>query len=546
MTTVTILQHFYGNVEADRSPTRTRGFQTLLRSTALSGMEVEEIESHVPYFPSDIKPEKRVFHLLSSGRLMLARILPSEAVDQFGRMIPCFAHTLIVSNEDFMRIGGDISYLWSSVKTYTSLADVEAQYSFNTMDIPDLELALPVESASSPTNEASDLPKDLLVKFALVALRAKELISAKTMIYLIGDPQYAYKAIMAALVVVPVAQRIHCTFDTYYYGCKPVQLRYWAVCLAEAPQILLNPLIFDLKQQRTDWDGMPETTYEKWVAWMINQGKITELHLHRDEVAVFCAMLDSGEQSTTVVSLPEEEMLLYFLHEEYDRCLGVAKRMLENISGGKALAKRIIGQVTESGVVSMLAGKLDRLQVLGWLSAEYHKSDYQRPTEQELRELAGMLTEIPDRKLDTLLAGWTGDKAKIRMLFGAMPEESYRQNLEFVFRYHIGKPSFWCIPAYAQLFAREYAGYYAENGQDFIDVVKELAGSNSPQAFAELHGLVTTLSPENLQVLQVLCQQHPMIPATFKEAVSQRLKDTSPEKGWGKLLADLKRLFLRS
>ena len=65
-------------------------------------------------------------------------------------------------------------------------------------------------------------------------------------------------------------------------------------------------------------------------------------------------------------------------------------------------------------------------------------------------------------------------------------------------------------------------------------VVKELAGtSNAPQAFAELHGLVTTLSPDNLQVLQVLCQQHPMIPATFKEAVSQRLKDISPEKGWG-------------
>ena len=69
MTTVVAWQHIYSNVEKERSPQGRGGFQTLFYThSGLTEREVEEMESRLIYFPSNVEPIKHLFFTISTGK----------------------------------------------------------------------------------------------------------------------------------------------------------------------------------------------------------------------------------------------------------------------------------------------------------------------------------------------------------------------------------------------------------------------------------------------------------------------------------------------
>ena len=86
MTTINAWQHIYSNVEKEHSPQGRGGFQTLFYSHhGLTEDEVEEMESYLLYFPSQVEPVKRLFFTISTGKGVVAQIVFLPSPDQFGR-----------------------------------------------------------------------------------------------------------------------------------------------------------------------------------------------------------------------------------------------------------------------------------------------------------------------------------------------------------------------------------------------------------------------------------------------------------------------------
>jgi hypothetical protein len=109
MTRVYASQHIYANVEEGQSPHKKKGYQTLFSTrSALTEAEIEtEIEPRLFYKRSESVSGKRVFFTTSTGKKVMANIVPLTGADLLGREGRYLAHSLVFSPEMFADIGAD-------------------------------------------------------------------------------------------------------------------------------------------------------------------------------------------------------------------------------------------------------------------------------------------------------------------------------------------------------------------------------------------------------------------------------------------------------
>ncbi|MBX9581926.1 MAG: hypothetical protein K2X87_16600, partial [Gemmataceae bacterium] len=111
---VTAEQLIYTNVEADRSPTRQRGFQVWLASADLAP-ETKRAAARLlgdfrlpPGVPADDPAVVRhVFTRLPDGPFLIARTVPLTDRDKFGRGGKFHAHAVLLTDEAFRQLGCD-------------------------------------------------------------------------------------------------------------------------------------------------------------------------------------------------------------------------------------------------------------------------------------------------------------------------------------------------------------------------------------------------------------------------------------------------------
>ncbi len=115
-------QLLYANVEKDRSPHQRSGFQTLFYSQSrLSEAEVDAIEPRLFYAHGAGNPPKGLFFPLGQDKLVLARIVPLEDTDAFGRKGRYLAHALVFDRTDWIAEGLNPIALLQSFPFLTSL-----------------------------------------------------------------------------------------------------------------------------------------------------------------------------------------------------------------------------------------------------------------------------------------------------------------------------------------------------------------------------------------------------------------------------------------
>lgn len=108
---ITGYQLIFTNVEADRSPTRQRGFQVWLCSPELAPEQRRAVAKRLddfrlpPGVPQSGEIVRHVFFRTPDGLFVIARTVPLAERDKFGRGGKFHAHALILSDDAFRRLG---------------------------------------------------------------------------------------------------------------------------------------------------------------------------------------------------------------------------------------------------------------------------------------------------------------------------------------------------------------------------------------------------------------------------------------------------------
>ena len=150
MTTLQAWQHIYSNVEKEQSPQGRGGFQTLFYTqSALSETEVEEMEGRLLYFASDIEPVKRVFFSLTSGKRVVAQLVPLSETDQYGRGGRYLAHSLIFSEDTFSRFSEDPFPVFRNAPFISTVKDALSQGNLQNGHIDPITFEATVDNTQS-------------------------------------------------------------------------------------------------------------------------------------------------------------------------------------------------------------------------------------------------------------------------------------------------------------------------------------------------------------------------------------------------------------
>ncbi len=106
MSSLTVWQHIYANVEREQSPDNAAGFQTLYYShDGLTREDIDTIESRVFYLYDAERPSKKAYFQTPSGKIVLSQITANADRDQAGRSGLYLAHSFILERKAFIQAG---------------------------------------------------------------------------------------------------------------------------------------------------------------------------------------------------------------------------------------------------------------------------------------------------------------------------------------------------------------------------------------------------------------------------------------------------------
>lgn len=211
---MTAFQLIYTNVEADRSPTRQRGFQVWLASKELSpevrraaAKRLDDFRLPPGVAPDDPAAVRHVFARLSDGLFLIARTVPLADRDKFGRGGKFHAHAVLLTEETFRELGCDPFRVIDGGFAFHSHPD-DAGDLWKTGDPGPAELA-PVE----PSGEVCELPAKLVSELLAHAERGDD-----KPVVLAEKPARVLAVLRGLFRAFPPAARAKLTFDTLSPG----------------------------------------------------------------------------------------------------------------------------------------------------------------------------------------------------------------------------------------------------------------------------------------------------------------------------------------
>ena len=259
---ITAAQLLYANVEKDHSPHKRSGFQTLFYSQSqLSEAEVDAIEPRLFYAYGAGNPPKGLFFPLGQHKLVLARIVPLEDTDAFGRKGRYLAHALVFDRTDWIAEGLNPIALLQNFSFLTSVDQALAVGDRASGDIAPLTLTL--EATSAPRRQ---WPIAAMQHLTLYALRAEAMLAERQALAFIGPPADVEQALAEVLMAVPVALNPACSFDSFFYEGNFIATPFWAVGLPEVPPPGRFIQVDVTQQTFLDNEALltPRTAFECW------------------------------------------------------------------------------------------------------------------------------------------------------------------------------------------------------------------------------------------------------------------------------------------
>ncbi len=407
MSEVRLAQLILASLEKDQAPSGLSGFQTVCRTSALlSASEAEEVEARLGFVADPGAPPKRLYHVLSTGKVVLAQATPIPEADAHGRGGRYVAHAFVVPAEELAAEAITPLRLLERLPFETTLAGALGLGSALTGQVHSIALptAPPADlDSAAPTGWS----REALAQLTLLAARADEPAAERPTLGLVGEPPLVEEALRAIVRLLPLRSQFSCTFDTDFRAGNLAMTPYWAVGLRE-PSASPRVLSVDAATGLPD-NGLtvaPETPFEHWAVEQTLAGEVWSSE-EVEQAARLCAWM-AGEDAT-----PE----------------GVPRRVIESVFGaaGAALDDLLRDALSEylpprlreramsdlrhwkdrEGLLASLWGGLTDEDLRAILMAGYAKSGFRAPTAAEVRELRGLGGAVLGPELRLLLSSWS-------------------------------------------------------------------------------------------------------------------------------------------
>lgn len=440
-------QLIYTHVEADQSPGKRRGYQTLFYTHAsLNTAEVQEIEERLVYPEKAHQQTKHTFFQTRSGKFTLAQCVPLPDSDKFGRGGRYFAHALVFSPETFAQFGNNPFTVFRHFPFWKTVEEARASGEVATGNMPPAQVSLTFAAQTSSLQETAQPVTDNEGKAApqwehsqlrtllLLAAQARRLVAEHRALGLLGPADMAYKLLQQLFELLPPPLRALCSFDTLFEPRVSLsRLPYWAVGLPSDEPCKPNLIPFDLSQQQfvLNVDCVPASAFERWLDYALEQFGLP--HVARHAVSAY----DLGEwfdgrlpSAPALVKIDDELFRTFTVSNRSALANRVRERLAQQL--GDALGKRLFDQawnwLQQQGSVALqhLDQGFTASPLAEWMFSVYTDST-QRPSPRELQALEQFLRRHKHEELRLIYLRWARQWRELAAALWRLSEEKFRR-----------------------------------------------------------------------------------------------------------------------
>lgn len=535
MTTVHAWQHVYAYVEAEQSPQRRSGWQTLLATrAALSKADLDELEGRLVDHRTAGAPVRQAFFYLTSGKAVVTQRVPLPATTRLGQAERALAHSLVFAPEVFALLGVDPFVVFRHVPWLTTVEDAYAQGEWQTGDIPALPVSLPMPLLPQGLMQWS---VSNLQQWVLLALQAERLTAARQAVIVVGEPTQVAAALEVAWCLVPQALRCHCTFETSGHYDGRGATSYWAMGAPEPTQhaaaVLVDAQTLQVQAPLPAHVG----AYAQWILYVLEREEALNIAADTEYAYALCLWLERGEGTHA-----------WFDHMPAAVCTTVfeANAPLVRNMVTTALAAHLPAPLVTRAVAAVLqqtpAPELYQLlrqgftlpQLLDLVYQTYVAQHFQVPQRPERRALARVLRQAEHLPLRLLLAAWTGQRRPLQQEVAHLPVGAYQDFVHLALRARLAPALTFLIVGREDAFLDATLGAGLLTPAALRAVVRAVLARGHAASLERLAPHVTRLSPPEIRHLARLCTAHPDIPPRLQEAVQHAYATLPPQgmRGW--------------
>jgi len=549
MSSVLAGQHIFGNADKERSPTGFWGFQTLFYSKDfLSKAESDQIEKHVGYFPSDENPEKLVFFRIGE-KFVITQIIPLEDTDKSGRKGAYIAHSFVFSKKDFEQFQCNPFAIFELFpeKFVRTLDDglalgkkgdlniAPAEFTLNQEKIMSLEIAM-----NNPQKQWDILE---IKKMVYCAINADLLRADSKSFKIFGDQNEIRNTLKIIFSLIPTKARSFCTFDTYFSGCNPVTVNFWAYCYPNTPMSSSLGILANADTKRVSNINLKVTTpYEKWV-FEIESSKDTQgLYVFKDTVFELDQYLSNKMYDRDAIlkslTMPGIEMFL-----ESNQSL-LQSKMQEHFSNlvSDILVKYLTKFITkkfDSNPKTIILEKIligfDQDEIARCLFKELKEDT--TPNMQKIIALDTYLSKNQNQLLRILSCKWARKNDAIPKLLQTLTDEDYKtavilliDDLDLKTILINSKTSL-----FSEIFISEM-GRRRISGERVLELVALFFDRGLEDHLVKITTTIPKLNRKQMVAIQDYCakqkaEKRAKIPKEFTKALKENIEKTNDERG---------------
>lgn len=535
---ISAAQLIYTNVEKDRSPHRRSGFQTLYYSqSCLVETEVDAIEPRLFYAHGAGNPPKGLFFRLGQNRLVLARIVPLEDVDAFGRKGRYLAHALVFERSDWIAECLDPITLLQGLPFLTNLDQALASGDRTSGDIAPLNLTLTATKTGH-----TQWPVAALQRLILCALRAEAIARERRALALIGPPAEVEQALAEVLRAVPAALNPACSFDSFFHEGNFTATPFWAVGLPEAPPPGRFIRVDVMKRAFLDDEAaaVPRSAYECWAVARLQDGEPGIEH-EREIAYDLCRWLEGILPiSALPAEVPEPVLTAVFRaapaqvkKRVYERLTHTLPEVLADIVWTDVQPQR-----TDPERYAELRQGFAAPMLSEWLWLRLTRPGAKPPLPAVQRAVAEWLRHHPHSNLTLLSLIWEGKWQTLQAELVRLEPEAYESLLPPLLRAGGAPPLRLLLPERGEPFVRGWLPERLAAPLSLPELVSALLRQHEPAALVPLTPLLKDLHPRELRSLdQRIASNIADIPPEFARALNTAREKQSSEG----FLAGLKR-----
>lgn len=445
MSFILAAQLIYTHVEADQSPSKRRGYQTLFYThETLNEAEVQEIEERLVY-PEKEQQTKRVFFRTSTGKFTLAQCVSLPDTDKFGRSGRYFAHALVFSPETFAQVGNDPFTVFCHFPFWKTVEEARAAGEVATGNMPPAHVSLALAAQASslqdtvqplPENEGkAALPSEhrQLRALLLLAAQARRLVEERRALCLLGPADTAYKLLQRLFELLPPPLRALCSFDTLFEPRVSLnRLPYWAVGLPSDKFCKPNLIRFDLRQQQfvVNVDCKPASAFERWLDNALRCG-LPDVARHAVSAYELGEWLDGRSPKVPTLAKIDNELFQTFTKLDPSPLENLVRVRLAQQTGD-ALGRRVFAQawnwVKQQGIGGLqhLDQGFEATQLASWITSVYD-DPAQRPSPQELQDLERFVRCHEHERLRLIYLRWARQWQELAAALWQLGDENFRR-----------------------------------------------------------------------------------------------------------------------